>query len=265
MNKKLLRYSIDVHWGDRLLLRLAIGVFLIFLILNALITKTIASGYDGEAVERVSYSYIYSFSGRVCYILPLVLSAYIVTSSLRTGQIIRVRLLGGSNKEVFIALIIAAVTFGGALGSLLAICNHLISAFILSAYGNPAELFIYRQLAPSFRILALQWSWAFIGAGLGVIIRNQSVLIGAVLTFALFVEPAISAASNNSQSLMSVTKWLPGPLNWATSWDGGAGTATIRAAIGLPGPWALLVMVLYSVVTCCLAYYFFSKRPLKTK
>lgn len=264
MNKRLVRYSQSVHWNDRLLIKLAIGVFLVFLLLDALITKTIASGYTGEAIERVSYSYIYSFPGRVGYILPLVLAAYIMTSSLRSGQVIRIRLLGGSKKDVFSSLLLAAVIFAGLIGTVQVIVHQLTSAAILHFYGNPANLFTSSQLFPTLRTILLQWCWALIGAGLGVIIRNQAILIGIVLTFALFVEPAISAASNNSESLMSVTKWLPGPLNWACSWDGGAGSAAIRAVIGLPGPIAILVMMGYSIVVCSIAYYLFSKRPLKT-
>lgn len=264
MNKGLVRYAQTVHWNDRLLIRLTIGVFLVFLFLDALIARTIASGYTGEAIERVSYSYIYSFPGRVGYILPLVLSAYIMTSSLRSGQVIRIRLLGATKKDVFLSLLLAAIMFAGLIGTLQVIVQQLTSAAILHFYGNPTNLFLSSQLFPSLRIILLQWCWAFIGAGLGVIIRNQAILIGIVLTFALFVEPAISAASNNSESLMSVTKWLPGPLNWASSWDGGAGNEAIRAVIGLPGPMAILVMMGYSLVACSFAYYLFSKRPLKT-
>ncbi|EEZ90380.1 hypothetical protein HMPREF0578_1994 [Mobiluncus mulieris 28-1] len=112
-------------------------------------------------------------------------------------------------------------------------------------------------------MIALQWIWALLGAGLGFIIRNLAILTGIILTYALFIEPTLSAVSNQSQSLMSFTKWLPGPLNWASSWDAGAGSASIRAAIGLPGNYAVAVMLIYAVLIFVFGYTQFRNRALR--
>ena len=117
---------------------------------------------------------------------------------------------------------------------------------LLHLANQPSALFTSDQMSASLRILLLQWAWAILGSGFGIIIRNQTLLIGSVLAFSLFIEPTLSAASNRSQHLMYFTKWLPGPLNWACSWDAGAGNTNIKTAIGLPGTIALLTIFLYA-------------------
>lgn len=262
MNATLFVYTSAVQYRDRLLWLLS-GVLVTFLtLLNSLITYTVASSYSGQTIERVSYSYLYSFSGRVGYIIPLTISAYLTTAVLRTSQSVRVHMLGLDKGSTFGALMWSSILLSGALGSIATVLNHLISALILALCHQPTELFTGTQIAPSLRMLALQWAWASIGAGLGFIFNNIAVLMSLLLTFSLFVEPAISAASNRSQSLMSVTRWLLGPLNWSASWDAGAGSAVIRAAIGLPGNLAIAVMVLYGLAISVTGYLFFMRRPL---
>ena len=262
MSKMLFIYARSVQYRDRMLWLLSGVLVTLLMLLNCLMTYTVASSYDGGSIERVSYSYLYSFSGRVGYIIPLTISSYLTTAMLRSSQSVRVYILLLDKRRTFGALMWEIVLFGGALGSLVTVLNHLMSALILMLCQQPMELFVGNQIFPSFRMLALQWVWALIGAGLGFIFTNIAVLMSLVLTFSLFVEPAISAASNRSQSLMSFTKWLLGPLNWSSSWDAGAGTASIRAAIGLPGNLALVVMFLYSLIIGSMGYFFFMRRPL---
>ncbi|SPT54205.1 Uncharacterised protein [Actinomyces bovis] len=263
MIAKLSVYARSVQYRDRLLWLLA-GVLMVFmLVLNLLMTYVVASSYSGETIERVSYSYLYSFSGRIGYVIPLAISAYLTTAVLRSSQSVRVHLLALDKRSTFGALIWSSVLFGGIFGSLVAVLNHLLSALVLALCHQPIELFTLAQIVPSFRMLALQWVWALIGAGLGFVFNNIAVVMSLLLVFSLFVEPTISAASNRSQSLMSFTKWLFGPLNWASSWDAGAGTAGVRAAIGLPGNLALIVMIFYGLIIGAVGYCFFMRRPLR--
>ena len=263
MRALLFRYACAVQYRDYLLWGLVSVLLVTFTLLNGLITHAIALGYEGEAVERVSYSYLYSFSGRVGYVQPLILSAYMTTASLTSRQAVRLCLLGGGKDNAFRVLWVSSVLFGGGVGSLGVVINHAVSAFFLYSTGYPTKVFADTQLEPSLRMIALQWIWALLGAGLGFIIRNLAILTGIILTYALFIEPTLSAVSNQSQSLMSFTKWLPGPLNWASSWDTGAGSASIRAAIGLPGNYAVAVMLIYAVLIFVFGYTQFRNRALR--
>lgn len=263
MITKLSVYARSVQYHDRLLWLVSAVLTVFMLTLNLLITYAIASGDSGETIERVSYSYLYSFSGRVGYILPLAISAYLTTAVLRSSQAVRVHLLALDKRCTFGALIWSSVLFSGVLGSLVTVLNHLISALTLAACHQPIELLIKAQIVPSLRMLVLQWVWAVMGAGLGFIFNNMTVVMSLLLVFSLFVEPTISAASDRSQYLMYFTKWLLGPLNWATSWDAGAGTANVRAAIGLPGNLALAVMILYGIFIGVIGYCSFMRRPLR--
>ena len=263
MNKPLFRYTLYIHYNDQRLRLLTVALITCITILNALISKTIASSYSGETIERVSYSYLYSFSGRIGYIIPLILSAYITTSSIKSGQIIRVHLIGGSKDRAFQSLFFVATLCGGLVGDITTIINHAISVGMLHLANQPSALFTSDQRSASLRILLLQWAWAILGSGFGIIIRNQTLLISSVLAFSLFIEPTLSAASNRSQHLMHFTKWLPGPLNWACSWDAGAGNTNIKTAIGLPGTIALLTIFLYAGSIFSASYYCFTKRALK--
>ena len=263
MNKPLFRYTLYIHYNDQRLRLLTVALITCITILNALISKTIASSYSGETIERVSYSYLYSCSGRIGYIIPLILSAYITTSSIKSGQIIRVHLIGGSKDRAFQSLFFVATLCGGLVGDITTIINHAISVGMLHLANQPSALFTSDQMSASLRILLLQWAWAILGSGFGIIIRNQTLLISSVLAFSLFIEPTLSAASNRSQHLMHFTKWLPGPLNWACSWDAGAGNTNIKTAIGLPGTIALLTIFLYGGSIFSASYYCFTKRALK--
>lgn len=265
MRMTVFRYARMVQYRDRSLLTLAITLVTILTLLSALISRTIASSYQGETIERVSYSYLYAFSGRTGYLLPLILSAYLVTASLSSCQSVRLYLLSSSKKIAFSAILLSSILFAGTVGTFSVIINHLISASILTLSNHPAELFISAQIIPLIRMVILHWCWAVFGAGLGFIINNIAILTSVVLAFSLFVEPTLSAASNRSQSLMSLTKWLPGPLNWASSWDGGAGSKIIRTAIGLPGNSALAVMCIYSIIIGVIGYYIFVHRSLIKK
>lgn len=258
-----LRYACAVQYRDRMLWILSAVLVVAVVLLNSLITYMVVFGYEGQTIERVSYSYLYSFSGRVGYIIPLSLSAYLTTASLRSGQAVRVYLLGSSKNKTFEALSFSSLLFGGIVGTAVVIINHFASALILVVSQHPVELFSSNQILPSIRMVMLQWIWALIGGGLAFLINNIAVLMSLILTFSLFVEPTLSAASNRSQSLMSLTKWLPGPINWSSSWDAGAGTASVRTAIGLPGNVALTVMLAYALVVGAMGYLFFIRRSLK--
>lgn len=124
MNKPLFRYTLYIHYNDQRLRLLTVALITCITILNALISKTIASSYSGETIERVSYSYLYSFSGRIGYIIPLILSAYITTSSIKSGQIIRVHLIGGSKDRAFQSLFFAATLCGGLVGDITTITTQ---------------------------------------------------------------------------------------------------------------------------------------------
>ena len=64
-------YQMRLHYRSQRL-RVVVCVLIVVLLgLDCVISHLVASGYEGSTVEDVSYGYVYSFGGRIGYIVPL--------------------------------------------------------------------------------------------------------------------------------------------------------------------------------------------------
>ena len=239
-------YQMRLHYRSQRL-RVVVCVLIVVLLgLDCVISHLVASGYEGSTVEDVSYGYVYSFGGRIGYIVPLAVASLIVTSEYQSGQIARSIVILRGRGRAFAANVVAATLAGSVLGALFATLAHLVSGAMFALNSQDPRLATSRHLAMYSGILALGVLWSAIGAGLAWLVRNQTAVIGGVLAFAIFIEPTISAAGNADPSVMRIVKWLPGPLNWAVSWPAGVGQETTRRAIGLAPGTALVVLAMYA-------------------
>jgi CPA3 family monovalent cation (K+ or Na+):proton (H+) antiporter-3 mnhD subunit len=253
-------YQARLHYRDRRL-RLAVCALVVVLLgLDCVITHLVASGYAGTEVEDVSYGYVYSFGGRVGYIVPLAVASLIVTSEYRSGQIARSIVILRGRDRAFAADVVTAALAGSVLGAVFATLAHLASGVVFALNGQESRFATPRHLAMYGGILALGVLWSAIGAGLAWLVRNQTAVIGGVLAFAIFIEPTISAAGNADPSVMRIVKWLPGPLNWAVSWPAGVGQETTRRAIGLAPCAALVVLAVYAGLLLVLSWVLMRSR-----
>ncbi len=250
------RYSLSLHLHDRRLRLIGILLGIALLTLCGVISFLISSGYNGSEIEDVSYSYMYSFTGRVGYILPLIVGALVVSSEFHSGQMARTVVSFGSRTRAFIATTASSISIGAVLGLIFLLAAFLVSTVVVSATGHRFVAFDPEYVTMFLRTAILVALWAGMGAALAWIIRNQTVVIAGVLAFAVFIEPTISAAGNGSASVMAIVKWLPGPLNWSISWPSSAGSATVQRAISLEWWQSGLVMIVYVVVLTVLAYLY---------
>jgi len=145
------------------------------------ITHLVASGYAGTEVEDVSYGYVYSFGGRVGYIVPLAVASLIVTSEYRSGQIARSIVILRGRDRAFAADVVTAALAGSVLGAVFATLAHLASGAVFALNGQESRFATPRHLAMYGGILALGVLWSAIGAGLAWLVRNQTAVIGGVL------------------------------------------------------------------------------------
>ena len=241
-------YQMRLHYRSQRL-RVVVCVLIVVLLgLDCVISHLVASGYEGSTVEDVSYGYVYSFGGRVGYIVPLAVASLIVTSEYQSGQIARSIVILRGRGRAFAANVVAATL------------AHLVSGAMFALNSQDPRLATSRHLAMYSGILALGVLWSAIGAGLAWLVRNQTAVIGGVLAFAIFIEPTISAAGNADPSVMRIVKWLPGPLNWAVSWPAGVGQETTRRAIGLAPGAALVVLAMYAGLFLVLSWILMRDR-----
>ena len=253
-------YQMRLHYRSQRL-RVVVCVLIVVLLgLDCVISHLVASGYEGSTVEDVSYGYVYSFGGRVGYIVPLAVASLIVTSEYQSGQIARSIVILRGRGRAFAANVVAATLAGSVLGALFATLAHLVSGAMFALNSQDPRLATSRHLAMYSGILALGVLWSAIGAGLAWLVRNQTAGIGGVLAFAIFIEPTISAAGNADPSVMRIVKWLPGPLNWAVSWPAGVGQETTRRAIGLAPGAALVVLAMYAGLFLVLSWILMRDR-----
>jgi CPA3 family monovalent cation (K+ or Na+):proton (H+) antiporter-3 mnhD subunit len=253
-------YQMRLHYRSQRL-RVVVCVLIVVLLgLDCVISHLVASGYEGSTVEDVSYGYVYSFGGRVGYIVPLAVASLIVTSEYQSGQIARSIVILRGRGRAFAANVVAATLAGSVLGALFATLAHLVSGAMFALNSQDPRLATSRHLAMYSGILALGVLWSAIGAGLAWLVRNQTAVIGGVLAFAIFIEPTISAAGNADPSVMRIVKWLPGPLNWAVSWPAGVGQETTRRAIGLAPGAALVVLAMYAGLFLVLSWILMRDR-----
>jgi len=253
-------YQMRLHYRSQRL-RVVVCVLIVVLLgLDCVISHLVASGYEGSTVEDVSYGYVYSFGGRIGYIVPLAVASLIVTSEYQSGQIARSIVILRGRGRAFAANVVAATLAGSVLGALFATLAHLVSGAMFALNSQDPRLATSRHLAMYSGILALGVLWSAIGAGLAWLVRNQTAVIGGVLAFAIFIEPTISAAGNADPSVMRIVKWLPGPLNWAVSWPAGVGQETTRRAIGLAPGAALVVLAMYAGLFLVLSWILMRDR-----
>lgn len=253
-------YQMRLHYRSQRL-RVVVCVLIVVLLgLDCVISHLVASGYEGSTVEDVSYGYVYSFGGRIGYIVPLAVASLIVTSEYQSGQIARSIVILRGHGRAFAANVVAATLAGSVLGALFATLAHLVSGAMFALNSQDPRLATSRHLAMYSGILALGVLWSAIGAGLAWLVRNQTAVIGGVLAFAIFIEPTISAAGNADPSVMRIVTWLPGPLNWAVSWPAGVGQETTRRAIGLAPGTALVVLAMYAGLFLVLSWILMRDR-----
>lgn len=253
-------YQMRLHYRSQRL-RVVVCVLIVVLLgLDCVISHLVASGYEGSTVEDVSYGYVYSFGGRIGYIVPLAVASLIVTSEYQSGQIARSIVILRGRGRAFAANVVAATLAGSVLGALFATLAHLVSGAMFALNSQDPRLATSRHLAMYSGILALGVLWSAIGAGLAWLVRNQTAVIGGVLAFAIFIEPTISAAGNADPSVMRIVTWLPGPLNWAVSWPAGVGQETTRRAIGLAPGTALVVLAMYAGLFLVLSWILMRDR-----
>lgn len=251
-----IRYSFMVHIHDRRLRLVGILLIVALLGLCGVISFLVSSGYNGSAIEDVSYSYMYSFSGRVGYVFPLIVSALVVSSEFRSGQIARSIIGYGSRTRAFLASTVSGTTIGFFSGIVLLTAAYGITSAMVVISGHRLELFENNYFPMYLRTVLLMALWAWLGAGLAWLFKNQTVVIAGVLAFAVFIEPTVSAAGNASDTVMSIVRWLPGPLNWSIAWPTTVGSGEIQRAIGLEWWQSGAIMLFYAVALAAVTYVF---------
>lgn len=261
----LVGYIVRLHCSDRRLRQTLCGIVVFCVGLCTLVSWAVVSGYESEDIEPISYSYLYSFSGRVGYIVPLLIAGFIVVSEWKSGQLLRTQILTRNRTKTFTSVALAAQTIAGVASIIVLFICFTVTGCLITLGGHDPLFFTPTQLLIVLRIALLHVLWASVGIGLGFMFRSQSLLVGVVLSFAIFIEPTISAISNRSQVIMDVTKWLPGPLNWSISWNADVGNVGVQTAIGLRWYYAIVVMGVYTLALNLIAYMIVTKRDIERR
>ena len=140
-------YQMRLHYRSQRL-RVVVCVLIVVLLgLDCVISHLVASGYEGSTVEDVSYGYVYSFGGRVGYIVPLAVASLIVTSEYQSGQIARSIVILRGRGRAFAANVVAATLAGSVLGALFATLAHLVSGAMFALNSQDPRLATSRHLA----------------------------------------------------------------------------------------------------------------------
>lgn len=154
------RYSLSLHLHDRRLRLIGILLGIALLTLCGVISFLISSGYNGSEIEDVSYSYMYSFTGRVGYILPLIVGALVVSSEFHSGQMARTVVSFGSRTRAFIATTASSISIGAVLGLIFLLAAFLVSTVVVSATGHRFVAFDPEYVTMFLRTAILVALWA---------------------------------------------------------------------------------------------------------
>lgn len=223
--------------------------------LCALITVNLARGYADEQMTEVARGYIYSYAGRSGYLLPFLIGVLVTTQMFRHHTVARLVFYGSSRLRTYVnqvasgAVVVLLVAVLTALGGIGVIAGILAANGVDAALGTP----VYWLM--SLRTVAVFILWALIGAGLGMLVRNQVAAVVTVFAFAILIEPTVTAMCNESESLQQVGQFLPGGANWSAVWpvEAGANTSEMVQA-GLSWQGGLAVLLGYAVVLLLAGY-----------
>jgi hypothetical protein len=121
-------------------------------------------------------------------------------------------------KAMVIAAYGAVITLAGTASAV------VVGAVSLRAEGLPVGSFDADMWAAAAGAAVIGALWALLAAGLGMLARNSTVAVAAVLLWRLVLEGLLPAVTGNPE----ITRWLPG----------GAADALLFGREGLLEPWA---------------------------
>lgn len=230
--------------------------------LCALIAFNLARGYANGQMQEVARGYIYSYVGRSGYVLPFLVGVLVTTQMFRHRTVARLVFYGSSRWRTYVnqvasgavvVLLVAVVVVLGAVG---------VIAGVLTANGAGTALDTAVYWLMGLRTVAVFVLWALIGAGLGMLVRNQVAAVVTVFVFAILIEPTVTAVCNESESLQRIGQFLPGGANWSAVWpmDSGAANASEMVQAGLSWQGGLAVLMCYAVALLVSGYFVSLRR-----
>jgi len=235
----------------------------------ALIGSVVARNVTASPMEAVTHlaegqlhlaetplHYLYSFAARSGYVFPFLFGALLVTNEYRYRTISQSLLLTPTRRAFMAGKLSVAAASGAVLGILCAGIGALCTAAMLSSQGLASELTTAPIVGILSRTILVYTLWALIGAALGTLVRHQAATISTVLIFTLFVEPTLTSLGNESTSLNTALKFLPGAASLSLAWPPTGSTARgVGQAAESLGWWqGGVILLAYASASAALGY-----------
>lgn len=167
-------------------------------------------------------------------IIAIVFGTLGITTELRHHTIVPTLLVDAKRGRVVTAKAAAMVVAGAALGLIAVLVAGGFALLVLAVSGTASAVTVVEVATAGAGTVAAAALGALFGLGVGGIVRNQALAVGAVLILLLAVEPLAASL------LPDVAVWLPSSLTTVVA------EATSRADISL---WAAgLALAAYGVV-----------------
>ncbi len=153
---------------------------------------------------------VYSLATSVGYAFPILFGALATTGEFR-HKTLTPTFLATPRRSVVLGAKAAVSALGGAVyGVVGVLATAGIGAAVLAAMGRPTLLDQGDTWAMLARSVLSMTLWAVVGTGLGVLVRNQVVVIVSVLAFTQFVQPLLILAGTFWEWSAAVVRFLPG-------------------------------------------------------
>lgn len=175
----------------------------------ALFSAEVPTG--GQPIPQAAVpSLVYSLATSVGYVFPILFGALAATGEFRHQTLTPTFLATPRRSVVLGAKSLVSAGWGAVYGLVGLLAAAGIGALVLAAMGHATLLDESDTWAMLGRSLLAMTLWSVIGTGLGVLVRNQVVVIVTVLAFTQFVQPLLIMAGTFWEWSAAIVRFLPG-------------------------------------------------------
>ena len=204
------------------------GVVLLAVVLQAATAGgEFLGGLDDPATQRALF-----LTGEIATVIAVVFGTLGISGEFRHRTIVPSLLVTPGRIEMVVAKTVAAAAGGAAIGLAAVIAAALGTAGVLLATGTSVTVDLGPVAAAWAGTVGAAAIGSWLGLGVGGILRNQALAVGAVLLVLLVVEPLISSLAPD------LGPWLSSSLANAIA-DPAEATPNLSTAVAVYGAYGL--------------------------
>lgn len=189
---------------------------------------------DEVATQRALFT-----TAGVAPIIAIVFGALVLTTELRHHTIVPTLLVTADRLRVVAAKAGATLAVGATLGTVAVLAAVGTASLVLTVTSTPIAVSVGDLAGPAAGTIAAAGLGALFGLGVGGMVRNQALAVGAVLILLLAIEPLAASF------LPDLAVWLPSSLTTALA----EASAPAEHSLGL----VTLALAGYGLVTTAVA------------